>query len=192
MPHEICCCYFFKCRKSLWIFINNACPIPCAILYKMQANVDNKRQLSGTGLDRCEKVFTVFQRVQVQLGGRSTDRFYFDSCLISHIVLSFIHCIHWKAILFNITQRGTEPLAWLHTATVLMFAEIPKLKEINNSQFPWKNMRERLWRVDKEECCCPYLLLRDATLSYFSNKLWNPQKSKLGFLFLATAIFNSY
>lgn len=129
----------FLSEKSLWIFINNACPIPCAILFKVQTNVDNKRQPSSTGLDRCEKVFTFFQRVQVQFRWKESWPILPYSCLICHIILSCIHSIHWKAAaLFNITQRVTEPLAWLHSATVLMFAEMPKSKEINNSQFPWK------------------------------------------------------
>lgn len=76
----------------------------------MQAN-DNKRQPSGTGLDRCEKVFTFFQRVQVQLGagtesGRRAGQFYLDSCLISYIILSCINSIYGKAAaLFNKMQR---------------------------------------------------------------------------------------
>lgn len=109
--------YFLKCRLTLIIKGNQAA-------------------LVWIGVRRFSHSFKEFK---CSLGGRRADRFYLDSCLICHIILSCIHSIHWKAAaLFNITQRVTEPLAWLHSATVLMFAEMPKSKEINNSQFPWK------------------------------------------------------
>lgn len=100
---------FLLSEKSLWIFKNNGCQIPWSILFTVQTNFENKRQPSCIGLG--VRRFSFFQWRQLPLGaeiesGRRTDQFYLDSHLISHLILSCIHSIHWKArALFNMTQR---------------------------------------------------------------------------------------